>query len=254
MLMSAGMGLVKAFYANQPDGGSAMARPVVSGAGLTISPAPSTPAGAEQAAPSVGVTTLATLTSDVHGSPGPGLPANTTVPGSWHGYRSVLPVLDQRPGWVEVRLAQRPNQSTVWVPAGQISLSSTPYRLVLSLGTEHLQLLRYGQAVLSLPAGIGTPGDPTVTGHYFVTMKVPPPDPGYGPFVLVTSAHSDTITDWAKTGDAIIAIHGPIDSHDDALIGRTGARISHGCIRLHDTDLAQLSAVPAGTPLDVAAS
>jgi lipoprotein-anchoring transpeptidase ErfK/SrfK len=69
--------------------------------------------------------------------------------------------------------------------------------------------------------------------------------------VLVTSDHSDTITDWENSGDAIIAIHGPIDAYDDSLIGNTGAAISHGCIRLHDADLAQLAMVPAGTPIDI---
>jgi lipoprotein-anchoring transpeptidase ErfK/SrfK len=69
--------------------------------------------------------------------------------------------------------------------------------------------------------------------------------------VLVTSDHSDTITDWENSGDAVIGIHGPIMSYDDSLIGTTGAAISHGCIRLHDADLAQLSIVPAGTPIDI---
>jgi lipoprotein-anchoring transpeptidase ErfK/SrfK len=69
--------------------------------------------------------------------------------------------------------------------------------------------------------------------------------------VLATSAHSDAITDWEGLGDAIIAIHGPITTYDDQLIGTTGAAISHGCIRLHDADLAQLSMIPAGTPIDV---
>ncbi|PZS19334.1 MAG: murein L,D-transpeptidase [Acidimicrobiales bacterium] len=244
MLMSRSVSLVKAFYA-RPETTATV--PPAPGALQIASPPPtgSVPATAP------GTTTLATLTSDVSGSAGPGLAPGTTVPASWYGYRSTLPVIDQRPGWVEVRLAQRPNQSTVWVPANRVTFSSTPYRLVLSLGAERMQLLRYDQPILNVPAGIGTVGDPTVTGHYFVTMKVPPPDPGYGPFVLATSAHSDTITDWARSGDAIIAIHGPIDSHADALIGKTGARISHGCIRLHDADLAQLGAVPAGTPLDV---
>ena len=49
------------------------------------------------------------------------------------------------------------------------------------------------------------------------------------------------------------AIHGPITSYDDSLIGTTGAAISHGCIRLHDADLAQLSMIPAGTPITVLA-
>jgi lipoprotein-anchoring transpeptidase ErfK/SrfK len=82
-------------------------------------------------------------------------------------------------------------------------------------------------------------------------MIYPSPGPGYGPFVLVTSDHSDTITDWENSGDAIIGIHGPIDSGADAEIGTTGAAISHGCIRLHDADLAQLSVIPAGTPIEV---
>jgi lipoprotein-anchoring transpeptidase ErfK/SrfK len=173
------------------------------------------------------------------------------VPADWYGYPSLLPVIAQQPGWVEVRLAQRPNQSTTWVQVGDVNLSSTPYRIVITLGTEHLAVYRDGQEILDVPAGVGTADDPTVSGNYFVTMQVPAPSPAYGPFVLVTAAHSDTITDWEQSGDAIVAIHGPIDSYDDALIGTTGARISHGCVRLHDADLSQLGMIPAGTPLDI---
>jgi hypothetical protein len=123
--------------------------------------------------------------------------------------------------------------------------------MILNLSTMHLSVYQYGQEILDFPAGIGTPTDPTVTGNYFIAMRVPPPDPGYGPFVLVTSAHSDSISDWEGSGDAITAIHGPITSYDDELIGTTGAAISHGCIRLHDADLALLNVIPAGTPLDI---
>jgi lipoprotein-anchoring transpeptidase ErfK/SrfK len=173
------------------------------------------------------------------------------VPASWYGYPSILPVIDSVPNWVEVRLAQRPNESTTWVPTSDVSLAVTPYRIVINLSTEHLVVYENGQQIMDFPAGIGTPTDPTVTGNFFVTMRVPPPDPGYGPFVLVTSAHSDSITDWADSGDAIIAIHGPITSYDDSLIGTTGAAISHGCVRLHDADLAQLAVIPDGTPVDI---
>jgi hypothetical protein len=199
----------------------------------------------------VGITPVATINGAVPGSPAPGAPENMVVPASWYGYASMLPVIDQTKGWVEVRLAQRPNQSTTWVPRADVTLDTTPYQLVLNLATEHLTVFDEGTQILDFPAGIGTPDDPTVTGDYFVTMTVPPPDAGYGPFVLVTSAHSDAITDWEGSGDAIIAIHGPITSYDDSLIGTTGAAISHGCIRLHDADLAQLSMIPAGTPLDI---
>jgi lipoprotein-anchoring transpeptidase ErfK/SrfK len=198
-----------------------------------------------------GTTVVATLHSATPGSPAPGAPQNTLVPAAWYGYPSILPVVDSAPGWVEVRLAQRPNGSTTWVPTSAVSLSTTPYRLVLNLSTEHLAVYENGQEILDFPAGVGTPTDPTVTGSFFVTMQAAAPDPGYGPFVLVTSAHSDAISDWGGSGDAIIAIHGPITSYDDALIGTAGAAISHGCIRLHDADLAQLDVIPSGTPLDI---
>jgi lipoprotein-anchoring transpeptidase ErfK/SrfK len=202
-----------------------------------------------------GDTLTATTHGDIPGSPAPGAPSTEVVPGTWYGYPSILPIIDNSNAtWVEVRLAQRPNGSVAWVPRTDVTIGLTPYRIVVNLSTEHLTVFENGHEVDDFPAGIGSPSDPTVTGQYFMTMQVPAPNAGYGPFVLVTSAHSDAITDWAASGDAIIAIHGPITSYDDAKIGTTGAAISHGCIRLHDADLAQLSAIPAGTPIDIVVS
>ena len=174
-----------------------------------------------------------------------------TVPGSWSGYPSTLPVITSEPGWLYVRLAQRPNGSTIWVRQGDVTLSSTPYAIIVNLATMHLQVFDNGAQIFDFPAGIGAPDDPTPPGQYFMPMQYPSPGPGYGPFVLVTSDHSDTIVDWENSGDAVIGIHGPITSSDDSLIGTTGAAISHGCIRLHDADLAQLSIIPPGTPIDI---
>jgi lipoprotein-anchoring transpeptidase ErfK/SrfK len=171
------------------------------------------------------------------------------VPGQWLGAASVLPVIAQQSGWVEVRLAQRPNESVAWVPATDVSLATDRYHIVVNLTTTHLQLFRDGHQIESFPAGIGVPSVPTPTGNFFLALFAEPASPGYGPFVIVTSAHSNTISDWEASGDAITAIHGSLGS--DAAIGTTGARVSHGCIRLHDADLAQLRDVPAGTPIDI---
>ena len=198
-----------------------------------------------------GVTTVAVLTSSVAGHGSPDGPVTATIPSSWYGYPSILPVVDHRPGWVEVRVAQRPNQTTAWIPLSDVGLLSTHWRLVLSLASAHLRVYEDDRLVYDFPAGIGTASDPTPTGHYFIAMTVPPPSPAYGAFVLATSAHSENITDWQQSGDAIVGIHGPVDPYDDSLIGTTGARISHGCVRLHDRDLVLLGAVPPGTPLDV---
>jgi lipoprotein-anchoring transpeptidase ErfK/SrfK len=197
-----------------------------------------------------GETLVATMNpAGVPGSPTPGSPPTMKVQGQWLGEASVLPVIAQQPGWIEVRLAQRPNESAAWVPAGDVSLASDAYRIIVNLDTTHLQLLEWNQLVADFPVGVGMPGYPTPTGHFFVALFARPPSPGYGPFVLVTSAHSNTITDWEESGDAITAIHGSLGS--DAAIGITGARVSHGCIRLHDADLVQLRNVPAGTPIDI---
>ena len=134
----------------------------------------------------------------------------------------MLPVIGQRPGWVEVRLAQRPNGSIAWVPASDVSLATDSYHIVINLGTMHLQLFNHGQEVDNFPAGIGIPADPTPTGAFFVALFAQAPSPGYGAFVMVTSTHSNTISDWEESGDAIAAIHGSLGS--DAAIGTKGAK------------------------------
>jgi hypothetical protein len=201
--------------------------------------------------PGPGTTMLATVRDTSPRYAAPGVRASGEVPGTWWGVRSVLPVVTTRPGWVEVRLAQRPNGSEAWLPASDVTLSSTRYQIVINLATMHLALYDGYRQVFSAPAGIGSVNDPTPAGHYFVafTEPAPQPNPGYGPFILVTSAHSPSISDWDGSGDAVIGIHGPLG--EDSLIGTTGARISHGCIRLHLPALLKLGSVPAGTPIDI---
>jgi lipoprotein-anchoring transpeptidase ErfK/SrfK len=198
-----------------------------------------------------GITTVATLRSAAPRYATPGGRQAGVVPANWYERASALPVMATRPGWVEVRLAQRPNGSTAWVPAGDVTLGSTPYRIVIDLATTHLSLYDRDRLVFSAPAGVGSPGDPTPAGEFFVAFDELPPQAGvgYGAFVMVTSAHSPAISDWAGSGDAVIGIHGPLGM--DAAIGTTGARISHGCIRLHEQALDKLSAVPPGTPIDI---
>lgn len=219
--------------------------------GHTNAPVPAPPAPAMDVGLVPASTTVATTDGAIPGYAAPGQPSDMTVPGNWYGYPSALPVVAVQPGWFEVRLAQRPNGSTTWVQASDVTLGTTPYAIVVDLTTEHLTVYENGTQLFDFPAGVGAPDDPTPTGNYFLAFQEPPPDPSYGAFILVTSDHSDSIADWDGSGDAIIGIHGPITSGDDALIGTTGAAISHGCIRLHDADLSQLANIPAGTPINV---
>jgi lipoprotein-anchoring transpeptidase ErfK/SrfK len=233
-----------------------------SGGGPTNSRAASVPEPTASARPAAhtarpvqpvqpGITTVATLRENAPRYTSPGGGRDGTIPASWYDRPSVLPVIGSVPGWVKVRLAQRPDGSVGWVPASYVTLSNTPFRIVINLATTHLELFDDGQLALSAPAGVGTTDDPTPTGEFFVAFdeQPPQPNPGYGPFIMVTSAHSEAISDWEGSGDAVIGIHGPLG--DDSEIGTTGARVSHGCIRLHDAALVRLSEVPPGTPIDI---
>jgi len=197
---------------------------------------------ASPAAPARGTTLLATLKFTADRYAWPGGPVRGRVPGTWYGSPSVLPVIATRSGWIRVRLAQRPDGATAWLRAWDVTLRTTAYRIVINLTTTRLSLYELDRKVLSAPAGVGTPDDPTPMGHFFIAFDEPPPGPGYGSFVIVTSAHSHAIADWDSSGDASIGIHGPLG--DDQQIGTTGARISHGCIRLHERDLLRLRRLP----------
>jgi lipoprotein-anchoring transpeptidase ErfK/SrfK len=194
---------------------------------------------------------IATLSHDVPSYAAPGGAVTGTVASTWYGESSALPVVAQQSGYLEVRLQQRPNGSTAWIRSSGATLSSSPYCIVIHLRTMHLDLYDRGKLVLDAPAGIGTAQYPTPTGNFFVAFLASPPSPGYGPFVVVTSGHSDAISDWEQSGDALVAIHGPLGTDDE--IGTTGAQVSHGCVRLHITDLEQLRPVPPGSPIDIVA-
>lgn len=247
-LAAAGLGLVLS-----SSGRPAPARPAAAAPRQSPRPAPAKRATVPAS------TELATVLATAPGYARPGQQAGgrgsgsagpaRTVPASWYDRPSVLPVIGTKPGWVEVRLAQRPNGSTAWLPASDVKLSSTPYRIVVNTAATKLSLYDHGKLVFSAPAGVGTTDDPTPLGEYFVAFDEPPPSAGYGPFIMVTSAHSPAISDWEGSGDAVIGIHGPLGM--DTAIGTKGARISHGCVRLHDAALEKLSKVPAGTPVDV---
>ena len=218
----------------------------------TAPPTTSTTSAPPTSAALADSTLVVTARGDIPSFASPGGPAAGTVPATWLGAPSTLPVIAQQPGWFDVRLAQRPNGSTAWVRDTDVDTAVTPYRIVVDLATNHLTLYRSGQPVLSAPVGTGLPAYPTPTGQYFVALLAAPPSPGYGAFVMVTSAHSNTITDWENSGDALIALHGPLGS--DSQIATTGAAVSHGCIRLHESDLDQLRPVPVGSPIDIVAA
>jgi hypothetical protein len=172
-----------------------------------------------------------------------------TIPATYSTATLSLPVIAQQNQRVEVRLLQRPNNVTAWIAQSSVSLSHTPYHLYVELSTNRLFLYDNSKLVLRAPAGLGTPQTPTPAGNYFVALLAQSPSPGYGPFVIVTSALADTVTDWEQDGNPMIAITGPLDSL--GVISAGGGTVTRGCIALLADDLSRLRDVPAGTPIDV---
>lgn len=173
--------------------------------------------------------------------------------GFWFGYPMTMPILAQQGDWLQIRLPERPNGLTGWVRTADVDVSSTPYRIVIRLGQTNVTVYKSGFPIFSMPAGLGKPSTPTPPGEFFVAVVENPGPPGYGPIVLDLAAHSEAILSWEGSGDAIIALHGPISPASDAQIGTTGTYISNGCVRLHEADQIKLAEIPLGTPVDIVA-
>jgi hypothetical protein len=196
-------------------------------------------------------TTLANISGPTPGYDNP-FAANvvTTIEPKWGGAPLALPVEASVPGWHHVGLVGMPGSPpSAWVHADAVSLTRTPYRLVVDTARTRLLVFADGLIDFCTPVAIGTADHPTPLGHHFVVLFAQPPNPRYGAFVLVTSAFTNALTDWQQLGHPTVTVEGPVDSA--AAIGTTGARVTTGGVRLLEPDLERLRDVPAGTPLDV---
>jgi lipoprotein-anchoring transpeptidase ErfK/SrfK len=155
----------------------------------------------------------------------------------------------QPDGWVEVLLPVRPNGSTGWVHASDVTLAQNPFHIAVSLGAHSITVTNANATVYTGPVAVGAPDTPTPTGTYYlyVLLKAPDPSGPYGPFAYGLSSHSDALATF-DGGDAEIGIHG----NDDA--SALGQSVSHGCIRMDNAAISDLATkLPLGTPVDITA-
>jgi lipoprotein-anchoring transpeptidase ErfK/SrfK len=164
-------------------------------------------------------------------------------------YPLVFRVEERQGDWLRVKLALRPNGSTGWVRASEVSLTSTPYRVVVELAAHRVTLYSGNDVVLQDVVAVGTPRTPTPTGDFFVDAVWPVGNPGgvYGPYQLSVSAFSDVLRSFGG-GQGQIAMHGTNAP------GLLGGNVSNGCIRMRNETITRLAqAVPAGAPMQVVA-
>ena len=144
--------------------------------------------------------------------------------------------------WVQLRIPTRPNGQTGWVPLSALeSFEVVHTEIVVDRAARTLTLYRNGRRILQAPVGVGKPSTPTPPGHFWVTEEFPSYDAFYGPFLMATSDYS-VLSEWP--GGGIVGIHG---TNEPQLVPGDP---SHGCIRMHNADIARLARlVPIGTPI-----
>jgi lipoprotein-anchoring transpeptidase ErfK/SrfK len=169
-----------------------------------------------------------------------------------NGYPTVLGVLAERVGadcradWLHVELPVKPNGSTAWVRAADVTLAGVPTRIVVSLSQRRLTLYERGRSVLVATVAVGSPATPTPTGRYYVNQLLVPDDPNgpFGPGAVGISAYSTVLTGWVQGGP--VAIHG---TNEPWSIGHA---VSNGCIRLPNATLRRVfKLTAAGTPVTI---
>jgi hypothetical protein len=149
--------------------------------------------------------------------------------------------------WLKVSLPILPNGTTGWVPSSAIG-EITKVRTWLRVDRARLRLtlVRSGQVILRVPIAIGRSISPTPPGRFYVRNRLRGRSLGaiYGPLAFGTSARSAVLTDWP--GGGVIGIHG---TDRPRLVP---GRVSHGCIRLRNTDILRLARkLPLGTPITI---
>jgi lipoprotein-anchoring transpeptidase ErfK/SrfK len=107
------------------------------------------------------------------------------------------------------------------------------YRIIVDLSDRQLHLLDKNIVVRGFPIGIGTMLTQTPSGEYTIINKQANPGGPFGAF-------------WMGLSRPHYGIHG---TNNPASIGH---QVSHGCIRMHNEDVLELSRiVPIGTRVTI---
>lgn len=145
--------------------------------------------------------------------------------------------------WVQLRLPQRPNGRTGWVPRSQLGrFRLNHFQLVVDRRTLRATLFVNGRRRWHAPVGVGKRSTPTPGGHFWIREGFRVHGvPTYGPYAFGTADYS-VLTDWP--GGGVVGIHG---TDEPKLVP---GRPSHGCMRMHNRDVSWLAHhMPVGTPL-----
>lgn len=150
------------------------------------------------------------------------------------------------PAWYRVVVPGRPNGRTGWIPAGSASLKPVDRWLVVYRGSRRFEFYVQGKVVRTGKIAVGARGMETPLGLFYVQAKFDPSLPILGDYAFETSGYSK-LSDWP--GGGVVGVHG---TNTPQLIGQA---VSHGCVRLYNSDIRYLrSVVAVGTPIKIVAA
>jgi ABC-type Fe3+-hydroxamate transport system substrate-binding protein len=121
----------------------------------------------------------------------------------------VVEVLENQGDYMKVLITARPNHTTGWVKADDVTIAATEYRMELDLSTFHLKVFKGPDVFVETDVVIGKDSTPTPVGHYFVTEKIKnSSDTGvYGAWILPINGYSEVL-DTFDNGLPQVAFHG----------------------------------------------
>ena len=188
--------------------------------------------------------------------PAPGVPApkGRTIP-AWApitGAQTVLPVVGHArtaggARWLKVMLPGRPNSSTGWIAQSGTRSTRTSWRIAIRTAARQVRVYRRGKLLRTFRAVVGKPSTPTPNGRFFIEESIVMPRGSAGaPYALATSARSNVLQEYGG-GPGQIALHGVMN-----LGGVPGTAVSHGCVRLANSNIRWLAArISPGVPVTI---
>lgn len=151
-----------------------------------------------------------------------------------------------------VQLPVRPNGSTGWVDAADVSITSHDFRIEVALSDFELRLYKAGEVLVEAPIGVGQQDRPTPPGTYYITELLRPtdaPNGPYGSYAYGLSGFSEVLFEFGG-GPGQLGLHGT--NQPEAI----GTEVSSGCIRVRNEvieDFVEGIGLPLGVPVEISA-
>jgi len=172
----------------------------------------------------------------------------------WSGGMQQLMVLGSRvrhgEQWLKVRLPNRPNTASGWLPRDRVLLRRSPNYLVVDRSSRTLTIYgNRGRRKARFPVVVGKRSTPTPVGLFALYDRVRQVNPrGFiGPWAVPLTAHSTKLKRY-DGGPGLVALHG----RDGAsFYDPLGSARSHGCIRMNNSRIRQIIKLKLGTAVRV---